>query len=425
MCLGLAFLLVVSAAGAQQPAGTIAAVRVTGSARFTSDQGAAMTGLKPGESVTKDDIQAAADRLAQFGPFQNVRFRFQGRGADVEIEFQVEDAPALPVSFDNFPWFTDEELAAVLQRALPFFDGTAPEQGAMLAEMQAALEALLKARGIAATVEYSPLGRPDGAGMMMQFRATGASLRVGAVKFSDAVASEDRRVRERLDDVVGKAYSRFAIEMFLNEQVRPVYFERGHLRVAFGRPQSKFTGDPNKPLGDTVLVEVPVDPGPAYAWAGAKWSGNTAFGEAALEVALGLRRGELANGVRLQAGLDRLRDEYGQRGFLDVDVAATPQFNDAAKSVTYAIAIREGPQYRMGEMIITGLSLTAERRLRENWHVPAGQVFDRVYFEAFVSKLESDRPSIFGDLPIHYEEVGRWLRANAETKTVDVLLDFK
>jgi outer membrane protein assembly factor BamA len=256
-------------------------------------------------------------------------------------------------------------------------------------------------------------------------------MRVAAVQFGDPLAQQNKRVRERLDDIVGKAYSRFAVELFLREQVRPIYFERGHLRVHFGKPEARFTGDPNKPLPDQVTLVVPIEPGPAYNWAGAEWHGIAAFGAEPLNAALGLTIGELANGNKIHAALERVRGEYISRGYLDVDIQAEPGFSESEAGgihlykALYGITVTEGLVYRMGELIVTGLSVTGERKLVEAWKIPAGEYFNQLLFDDFVKRLESDRPSIFGDLPIHYDEVGRWLRKNAETRTVDVLFDFK
>lgn len=398
-------------------------VTVVGSKRFPADLIAAMSGLKPGGAVTPETIQAAANRLAQLGPFLNVRFRFRSKGDAVEVEFQLEDAPLVPVSYDNFPWFTDAELNDALKAVIPFFDGTAPEQGAVLDLMSETLAKLLPARGVKGTIERTLLGRADGEGMMMQFRVEGASLRVNGVQFSDPVAGQDKRVRERLDDIVGKAYSRFATEVFLREQVRPVYLERGHLRVHFGPPEARFTGNPNQALPDNVLLLVPIEPGPAYQWGGAEWTGATAFGPAALNSYLGIVLGEVANGNKIVAAFEHVRNEYGRTGYLDAKVEPAAVYEDKTSTVRYRVRVTEGVQYHMGQMIITGLSLAAERKLAAAWRIPAGEVFDRLYFEDFV---ENGVKLAFGDLPVHYEEpIGRWLRTNPAAKTVDVLLDFK
>jgi hypothetical protein len=42
-----------------------------------------------------------------------------------------------------------------------------------------------------------------------------------------------------------------------------------------------------------------------------------------------------------------------------------------------------------------------------------------------LTKLQSHPADIFGELPVHYDTVGHWLRTNADKHQVDVLLDFK
>jgi outer membrane protein assembly factor BamA len=126
-----------------------------------------------------------------------------------------------------------------------------------------------------------------------------------------------------------------------------------------------------------------------------------------------------------------VRSEYGRLGYLDLTLDAQPVFSaaqaggTALHKVLYRISLHEGPQYRMGEMVITGLSLAAERKLLAVWRVQKGEVFDNGFFENLVAELERNKEPVFGDLPVHYDQVGRWLRKNPEAKTVDVLLDFK
>ena len=405
--------------------GKIAAIKVTGSHRYPEAQIAAASGLRAGEMAGREEIQAAADRLMQLGPFGSVRFRFTSFGENMTVEFQVEDAPAVPVSFDNFPWFTDAELFDALKQAVELFDGTTPEQGVLLDAMNATLEKLLTSRGVHATVEHTLMADPTRDAMMQQFKVVGASLKIGTVQFTDALATESRKVQERLPDLLGQPYSRFAVEVFANEQVRPLYLERGHLRVRVDPPSARFTGNPNRPLPDNVLVIVPIEPGLVYHWGGATWSGNATFGPAALNEFLGMQMGELADGMKIATGWLRVRDEYGRRGCLDLKLQPEPIYHDATKRVSYRVAITEGPTYRMGELVITGLSLAAENKVREAWRLPRGEVFDRIHFEQFLVLLEKGGAPIFAHLPVHYEHAGHWLRTNPETLTVDVLLDFK
>jgi hypothetical protein len=89
------------------------------------------------------------------------------------------------------------------------------------------------------------------------------------------------------------------------------------------------------------------------------------------------------------------------------------------------VSIQEGPQDHFGKMILTGISLAAERKLRAAWPITAGDIFDKAKFEELLAKLQTRQEQVFGELPLHYENVGHWLQTDASKGTVDVLLDFK
>ncbi len=402
--------------------GTLSSLKATGSKQYDEARIVSASGLRPGAEVNREKLQAAADHLSQLGPFRNVRYKFSSLADRVSVTFELEDTPAVPVAFDNFPWFTDEEIVAALRAAVPLFDGTAPEQGTMLSQMDAALEALLATRSVKGRVEHTLMAPAGAEGMMQQFRVTGPTLKVGAVRFEHPLAAQDKRIQAMLSEIVGKPYSRFVAELFAFEQVRPVYLENGCLRARFLPPQVRFTGDPRQPLADHVLLIFPIEPGAAYRWAGATWSGNSVHHAAALDAWLGFAAGETANGQKLTGGWERIRSEYGRLGYLEATLEPVPEFDDAAARVSFQVRITEGVQYLMGGLTITGLSVNAERTLRAAWRIPAGEVFDRVWFDEFhatgINKL-------FADTPVHFTKVGHWLQTDPATRTVTVLLDFQ
>jgi len=213
--------------------------------------------------------------------------------------------------------------------------------------------------------------------------------------------------------------------LFLAEQVRPIYLQQGYLKVQIGPPDIRLTGNPNLPLPDSLPIYIPVAAGAQFHWNGAHWSGNTLITAAALTGTLGMHLGETANALEIEAGLDRVRDEYGRQGFLDTKLEPRPVFDDAAQKVAYQVSVREGQQYRCGQLVLTGVSLAAEKLIRARWPVAKGEVFDKLKYEDFLLKLDRRSSEIFGELPIHYDQVGHWLQIDAQKGTVDVLLDFK
>ena len=124
--------------------------------------------------------------------------------------------------------------------------------------------------------------------------------------------------------------------------------------------------------------------------------------------------------------MDKVREEYAHVGYLDAKVDPTAAYDDSAHTLSYKVQISEGKPYRFGGLTITGLSPTAEKRLRQAWPFPAGgELFDKAIFEEFLTKLESQQHDVFGNLPVHYDKVGHWLKRDEGESKVDVLLDFQ
>ncbi|HXQ26349.1 MAG TPA: POTRA domain-containing protein [Candidatus Acidoferrales bacterium] len=399
--------------------GKLASVKVTGSTRFHSDQIVPSTGLSPGATITKDDLQRGADRLAQLGTFATVQYRYATADAGVEAEYQVTDAPAIAVWFDNFPWFTDDELTAELKKTIPLFDGTAPEHGTLLDDISNALGKLLESRSVHSSVSHAIAIAPTTDLRVQQFRADAAALNIAAVEFSDALAQSDRAIHLRLPDIVGQPYSRSLIELFEFEQVRPIYLSHGYLRVKFGPPTARI---PAGTSNSGITIAAPIEPGPFYAWNRATWTGNSAFGVLELDTMFPLHEGNAADGVKIEAGWQAVRDAYAHRGYLDVNLTPVPHFDETAKQVSYAVSIAEGPQYRMGKLVLTGLSIEGERRIRAGWNIAPGAVFDKGVYDEFYS---SGIKQAFTGLPFNYEKIGRFLQEDPKNATVDVLLDFQ
>jgi len=398
----------------------LASVAATGSHRYKSQEIAKATGLQAGKSITRDELQLAADRLAHLGIFANVQYKFSSGPSGLAVDFEVADAPTVPVTFDNFPKFSDEELAAAIKNAVVLFDGTAPENGAILATMSNAVEELIATRGLHATVAHSVVTSPTG--HVQQFRIEGDVLRVANVEFSDSLAKNNPAIQQGISQIIGKPFSRSAIELFEFDQIRPIYLTHAFLRVKFAPPTARFEGDPTKPLPDKVFVLAPIEPGPAYTWAGVEWTGNSVIPTAELEKFVELKPGEVADGVRMEAGWNRVTDAYSAQGYLDAKLTPTPHYDDKAARVSYVVSISEGPQYRMGQLVLTGLSLEGERRIRAAWQIPQGSVFNRGVYDDFVVRGTKEA---FSGLPFHYEKIGRFLQTDPQAGTVDVMLDFQ
>jgi outer membrane protein assembly factor BamA len=405
---------VAAQSGAQLAAARAQSVLVKGS-RFQSDQIAPITGLRTGQQVTREDIQKGADALAASGLFSKVVYRFDTEPAGVRVEYQVEDATSFPAYFDNLPWFTDADLIAAVKTSVHLFDGKVPQQGSILDDVAGAISRQLVTRGISANVTHEFVTLPGKDWPVVKFHSEAAAPIVQSVEFSDSLATNDHAIQDRLADLVGKPFSRSAVEAFEYEQVRPVYLGHAFLEAKFGEPVATVQG--NK-----VIVRVSIESGRAFTWSGVSWSGNESIPSTELDKLVELNLGGNADGMKIEATWDDLRKAYYRLGFLDLSMSVSPRFDEVAGRATYDVKIKEGPQYHMGNLVLTGLSMEGERRIRSGWKIPVGAVFNQTLYDDFVSTGIKES---FAGLPVHYEKIGRFLQKDPAGAKVDVMLDFQ
>lgn len=416
------------AASAQTPETATAILReitVDGLTTLAKDQFINLTGLQLNSQVRRNDLQSCADRLVATGLFRDVRYRFHTKNEELSLAFTVQESPRLPVFFDNIPWFGDSELAAAIRTKLPFYDGTLPQAGNVIDTAAEAVKELIAARKLDVTLHHEVFANPLGDGNVQKFSIEGTDLNIAKIEFSDPSLADNRAVQQHVSELVGKPFSRIAIDVFLAEHVQPIYLKQGFLRAKLGPAQVRLTGNPNLPLPTQIPVYIPVETGPLYHLGSVQWSGNNAVSSITLDSLLGVKPGAVADGIALEGAWDTISEAYGQRGYLEAKVNATPSYDDFAHTISYKVNIQEGALFRMGAFVLTGISPTGEQRIYASFPVKEGEIFDKARYEEYLLALQKHSKEIFGDLPIHYDTVGHWLRTDDAKSIVDVLLDFK
>src|SRR5438477_1727961 len=156
----LLFLMLPVAAQQRQ---TLSRLEFVGLKRLTRDQVVAMSGLKVGQTIDPAILDAAAGELLKSGLFRKLTYRVRSSpGNQATVTFEVEEsAISLPVVFENFVWFTDDEIVAAIRKDVPFFNGTAPASGETADKIAAALQRLLTSKNIGGQVDYLPYVSKD------------------------------------------------------------------------------------------------------------------------------------------------------------------------------------------------------------------------------------------------------------------------
>lgn len=384
------------------------------------------SGLRVGQSVDIDAVEAAANRLLESGLFTNLSYKLKGTTDKSALTFEViERKWTMPVLFDNFVWFTAEELTSAVRRRLPAFDGTAPEAGGVTEQIKQALEELLRERKIEGAVEYTLSADASGRRVEHLFSVKGPGLRVCKLSFTGARAVPEELLVTKSGGIFDNDYSRAYVGGFVESSLLPLYHERGYLRASFGPP--KVTSEASPDCGRGVAVALTVDEGSIYVWDKAVWEGAAGLTAQELDAALGMRAREVANAVKIAKGLGLVRRAYGRKGYLGASVSPETEFDDTARTVSYRFRVNEGAQYRMGDLTITGLDEAATNNLRGRWRLLHREVYDEGYLDEFGKKgvAEFVREAARAGNPLPAFKIESKVTPDHDKHTVDVTINFK
>ena len=394
-CIFIVFsLLLFSAASSGQSAAKarlsykLIAVHVKGLNRYNENQIVSAAGLRLGQMVAEADFKAAVEKLGSTGLFNDVAYSYQYSTAGCNLEIQLSENDKLaPLIFDNFVWFSDDELLTLLRFRLPLFQDKLPLGGGFSDEVSTALEGILADRKIAGKVDY--IRGADLAGSVNNYiyKVSFHPIVIQHVEFPGAAASEVSALEKAATQVLNKDYLRTEMQPQERLSLLPVYLSRGYLKAHFGDPQPKIIQD-----GPQTLVDVsfPVTPGIQYKLTEIDWTGNAAFSADQLQKLVTLKKGAPANAVQLDLDMQAVQKLYGTKGYLAAHVHPDPATNDTDATVHYTLNVVEGDVYRMGDLQIDGLPADTASRMAAQWQMKKGDPFDDSYMNRFFDSMYRD-----------------------------------
>jgi outer membrane protein assembly factor BamA len=430
--------LFASAAASQKPstnkassvsAYKLIALKVTGTTRYTDKEILASSGLQLGQNAADGDFKEAVQRLGESGLFSNVVYSYSSSSAGTKLDLQLADADKsklVPGRFENFVWFTDDELRTTLQSRVPLFKQLLPLSGNLPDHVSEALQSVLTEKHFPGRVDYLRAGDASGGAINgIDYRVDEVSIRIRDVEFPGASPEQTALLTTAAHRLTRAEYGRSTLAAAAKFDLLPVYLQRGYLKAAFGLsdarvvPQSSVAADPQG-LAD-VLVDaiVPVTPGKVYSTSSVDWKGNSAITVGELAPLLHLPTGQPADAVRLLRDLEGVTKLYRSRGYMMVQIKPDAQFDDEKSTVHYGLNVVEGDLYKMGDLEIAGLDTQATARMRAAWTLREGQTYNADYLKKFLVDTEQLLPhGVHWAVSIHETP-------DAKDRTVDVEIRFK
>ena len=405
------------------------ALKVTGTARYTDREILGASGLQLGQNAADADFKEAVRRLGDSGLFSEVVYSYTSSSAGVKLELQLADtdqSKLVPAHFENFAWFTDDELQAALQRRVPLFKQVLPIAGNLLDRVAEALQAILSEKHYPGRVDYLRAGdESSGALNAIDYRVEEVSIRIRNLEFPGASPEHAALLSTAAHRVTGAEYGRSSLAAVAKFDLLPVYLQRGYLKAAFGQSDARLVPQPSPaaeaPGSADLEVDaiIPVTPGKMYSTSSVDWKGNSAITTAEVAPLLHLPPGQPADGVRLLRDIENVGKLYRSRGYMAMQIKPDAQFNEEKSTVHYDLNIVEGDHYKMGELEILGLDTQAKARMQAAWRLPEGQPYNADYPKKFLDDTRDLLPrGVPWAVSVHETP-------DAKDKTVDVEIRFK
>jgi outer membrane protein assembly factor BamA len=391
-------------------------IHIKGLHRLNENQAIGASGLKVGQLAGELEFQQAAQKLGGTGLFADLTYSYKYSAGQCDLELQVaENDKLLPIIFENFVWFSDEELLNQLRARVPLFDGLVPSGGDLTEQVAQALVSILSEHKIAGEVQYLAYAQENGPLQAYEYKVSLHPIIIRNIEFQGAAPDEISTLQTAAKPLTGSDY--FRTNLRAQEQVSflPVYHARGYLKALFGDSQARVVEDGARTVVDVTL---PVTRGLQYKLSDLRVAGYTVFPADQLRELVHLHTGEPANAVQLEDDLRQLKKLYGTKGYLAADVKPEPNFDDSASTVSYLLNISEGDVYHMGDLSIDGIPAENAARMSAQWQIKKGDTFDDSYLQRFFDILYRDF-----DLRKSYE-VATKQAINQQEKTVSVSLHF-
>jgi outer membrane protein assembly factor BamA len=364
-------------------------IQFVGAPEYSTQELLDAAGLKPGAVLDYADMNGHSQQLMNTGMFATLAFKFDGQ----DLVFQLVPATAVyPVRFENFPFPMGKDVDDALHRQLPLYHGQVPAQGGLAESVRAALEQMVKAKGLQATVAATPafdstLGTMKG----MSYSITSPPVVVGEVVTQGAVIALDPKARDLLAKIPGTSYTMIGTPQMIEALIANYYSEQGYLQATVHA-----TPDP-KPVIASDVVHVPfhvtLDPGVAYTLAGIQLAPDMVVTQADFDKISGLHAGDVVNGKRLREDWLFLARQYHDHGYLRAHILPVPAFDATRRTVTYTVTAEPGSQYTLGMLKIDNVTDELRAAILAAWKMPPGSVFNESAISRFFV-ARGDNPTL-------------------------------
>ncbi len=364
-------------------------IQFQGDPEYSNDELLTAAGLKKGVVLGYSDMQDYSKRLLGSGVFASVAFKFDGQDL---IFLLVPSADLYPIHLENLPLTPGADLDAKLRAQFPLYHGKVPADGGLSEDVRGALEKMLTAEGLQASVIATTAADINTHQINgVSYSITAPPVQIGFAEIDGVSDAFQAKVRGILDHAAKNPFSTTDSASNIERIVAQFYGDQGY---AGAKVQATRSGDPSLASGAIVVpFAVQVQEGRVYKVDSIHLPPGTPVTQAEIDKALDLSSGVITPiGVRVRSIWGLIAERYHNTGHLDCKVTPQPSFNEADATVSYTVDVDPGPVYHLAFVKFDNVSDDLRKLLIHNWEMMPGDVFDESYVATFITKVQQQDP---------------------------------
>jgi outer membrane protein assembly factor BamA len=402
---------------------TIDKVVFHNAAPYTDAELLSASGLEAGQFLTHDSLINAAHHLLDTGLFDDAQVELSGQGKTRTVVVSLKPTPLgklLPASFENLVWFTPAEISNGLHAHLPLYRGVASDAGNFPDAIQAALQQMLTAKDITATLSHAVIEPTTRQPIrVMDFKVDDPPIRLAALHLSitgppGAAAEFAPLLKPALNKANGSAYNEGLAGSNLEDLLLTPARNAGYITAKLEDPQRTVVPTDR---GPAVTYTARLNSGDAYKVSALNFEPTPIYTAADFTRDLKLHTGDLANASALTSTELQITKAYLLLGYMDVYVLSNPVTDVAAHTVAYTLHPVPGEQYHLKSVNPTGLSPNTQKTFDSAWQLKPGDLYSDLAVQTFL--LKNIAQPTFRPYDTSFQAV-----ADPQTHLVDLTITF-
>ena len=346
-----------------------------------------VSGLQQGIPLTKDDIEAALQKLGDSGAFTNLSYTVNDSALTIKLTPSAEGKP-LPIRFVNFVWWQHDELIHILEQRIPLFHGTLPLQSDQTGEVENLLVALLQEKGIDdARVTAMPSSSSPGEPMdAVALSISSPEILVGEIRFDGTIPAVAEKLTTLSQALAGRNFDLRELNTTIHDSAEAIFSDAGYLDAT---NDPLLFAAPRKDLGGYVVdIQVPMHPGPLYHVGSIAIQAQPPLTDSELRAALPFKPGDAASASDVRNAVSALAHIYGDHAYLQARASANLDKNPSNHTVAYNFTFSPGVQYHVAGIDASELPTELQQEFATLWHAPPGGLVDKNFQDSLRDTLQ-------------------------------------